>query len=97
MLSNLETIDEIKCWMLSLFKRLTESDSSDAIQYNSEYVRKAIGFIKKNYTKNIPLSDVANEINIGSTYLSKLFKDEVGVGFSEYLGNLRIEKAKTFT
>ena len=79
---------------MSLFNKLIILNNRVEVQYNSEYVQKTVYFIKRNYSKNISLSDAAEEIEIGSTYLSKLFKEEVGIGFAEYLGNLRIEKAK---
>lgn len=93
-LSTLQTIDESKNWIMSLFNNILSVNSMHSIQYTSKYVKSAVSFIKKNYAKNISLSDAADEINIISTYLSKLFKDEVGIGFAEYLGNFRIEKAK---
>jgi Response regulator containing CheY-like receiver domain and AraC-type DNA-binding domain len=96
MLSSIQTIDESRTWILSLFSKLIALISEEAVQYSSEYVKKAITFIKKNYAKNISLSDAAEVIGIGSTYLSMLFKSETGTGFTEYLGNLRIEKAKAF-
>ena len=40
------------------------------------------------------MNDVASEVGISSTYLSKLFKDELNVGFSVFLCNYRIKKAK---
>ena len=51
-------------------------------------------YIQKNYMKDISLDEVSREVNISPYYFSKLFKDETGEGFVEYITNMRIEKAK---
>jgi two-component system response regulator YesN len=61
----------------------------------SDYVKKAIQLIKQHYSENISLSFVADRINVSSNYLSTLFKDEVGHGFSDYLIHFRLERAKS--
>lgn len=64
-----------------------EDSSNDAIEASKAY-------IENNYTQNITLEDVSREVNISSYYLSRLFKEETGENFIDYLTNLRIEKAK---
>ncbi|MFS0870872.1 helix-turn-helix domain-containing protein [Paenibacillus xylanilyticus] len=40
------------------------------------------------------LSDCAELVNVSPSYLSRLFKKEMGVSFIEYLMNLKVQKAK---
>jgi len=61
---------------------------------NNRLILKAIEYIKQNYKNKITLEDVANELNISPHYFSKLFKDEVGETFIDYLTSLRIQKSK---
>lgn len=56
---------------------------------------RAREFIKANYAKAITLEDVAREINVSPQYLSKLFKEETGENFIDYLTGLRIRIART--
>lgn len=54
----------------------------------------AVTYINQNYYKpTIGLSDVAKYIHTHSAYLSRVFKQEMGMGVSEYLNRLRIEQA----
>jgi two-component system, response regulator YesN len=40
------------------------------------------------------LRDVSEHLNLNDSYFSKIFKDELKIGFSDYLCDLRLEKAK---
>ena len=57
--------------------------------------RNAKNYIQENYSRDISLDDVSKEVNISPYYFSKLFKEEAGENFIEYLTRIRIETAKT--
>ena len=57
-------------------------------------ISKAMDYIDENYTKNISLDDVSKVVNISPYYFSKLFKEEAGVNFIDYLTKKRIDYAK---
>ncbi len=60
----------------------------------SGLIRECIGFIEENYSQNITLDNAAAAVNISSSYLSFIFKQETGINFSVYLTNYRIEMSK---
>lgn len=60
----------------------------------SGVIKECIGFIEDNYTNNITLDNAAAAVNISSSYLSFIFKQETGINFSAYLANFRIEMSK---
>jgi len=60
----------------------------------SKEVTAALLYINDHYKENISLKDVADEVYLSSFYLSRLFKREVGVNFSTYLLNTRLDYAK---
>lgn len=95
LLASFETLDEIKAQLFDLFNRLIPLIDNGARESNSEYVNKALNYIKQHFTDNISLANVADEIKITNVYLSKLFKEEMNIGFSEYLCDLKLEKAKS--
>ena len=61
----------------------------------SPKIQHTIIYLRENYMRDIKIDDVAEQANISGEYLRHIFKDEVGKGFSEYLTELRIEKAKS--
>lgn len=85
---------QIRSWFL---EKMTEiaSDIRDSGQEQSESVAmRAQKYIRENFAKDISLDDVSREVNVSPYYFSKLFKEEVGENFIDYLTGLRIAKAK---
>lgn len=57
-------------------------------------VAKAREWIEKNYSEDVSLSSVARAVNVSAKYFSELFKHATGIAFVEYIGRVRVEKAK---
>jgi len=54
----------------------------------------AVTYINQNYYRpSLSLSDVAKYIHTNTAYLSRVFKQEMGIGVSEYMNRLRMEQA----
>ncbi len=56
-------------------------------------VNKVLAYIEENYQKEFTLENAAEMVFLNKNYFSELFKREVGVGFSEYLNKVRMQKA----
>lgn len=59
-------------------------------------IPKVLKYLNNNYYENITLDDAAKSVNLSYHYFSKIFKDEVGKNFVDYLTELRIEKSMKF-
>lgn len=59
----------------------------------SIHLRNAIEYIQSYYMKDLAVKDVAMELDISESYLTKLFKQEINITFIEYLTQIRIRKA----
>jgi two-component system response regulator YesN len=59
-------------------------------------IPKVLKYLNNNYFANITLDDAAKSVNLSYHYFSKVFKDEVGKNFVDYLTDLRIEKSMSF-
>lgn len=57
-------------------------------------IRVVADYLHEHYREQIGLTDAADAAKVNSAYLSYLFKQEMGIGFSNYLMELRIEYAK---
>ncbi|MNW42315.1 putative response regulatory protein [compost metagenome] len=54
-----------------------------------------IKYIDYHYQTEISLQDIASHFFVSREYVSRKFKQEFGINFSDYLGQYRINKAKT--
>ncbi|MCP8615896.1 response regulator transcription factor [Salirhabdus salicampi] len=61
---------------------------------HSNLVTKAVQYIQEHYHEKLNLSVLAQELYANPSYLSRKFRNEVGVTFSDFLLNYRIEVAK---
>lgn len=61
---------------------------------NSSIITKACQFINENYRNKITLKIVADELYINLSYLSALFKKEMGKGFTEYVNDIRLKHSQ---
>lgn len=52
-------------------------------------------YVKQHYAEEISLQDMGDYLGLNPTYFSRLFKQEAGETFLEYLTNFRIDKAKS--
>ena len=81
-------------WFIEKISIVCENISSKHEDRSETVISKAMDYIDENYTKNISLDDVSKAVNISSYYFSKLFKEEAGVNFIDYLTKKRIDYAK---
>lgn len=61
---------------------------------NQQIVQTIKSYIHSNYPDKISLSAVAALVNYNESYISRIFKSEVGENLSEYINHVRLEKAK---
>ena len=59
----------------------------------SYYVGKAITLIQYDLTADLSLNSIAGQLNVNSSYLSRLFHKECGCTLTEYVNTQRIERA----
>ncbi|WP_139491182.1 helix-turn-helix domain-containing protein [Brevibacillus dissolubilis] len=53
-------------------------------------------YLQRNYSKDIKLEEVAEQFHLSPYYLSKMFSQQCGITFIDYLTQLRIEQAKRY-
>lgn len=54
----------------------------------------AVQYVNTHFSEQISLEEVAEASNVSPTYLSKLFKSEMQVGFNEFLTQVRLEESE---
>lgn len=90
---------------LSRNKEREEEEETDSLEGKVQSIRSnreeysklvfnAIDYVERNIQRNISLSDICEELLISTSYFSKCFKKETGVGFSNYVTMVKMINAK---
>ncbi|CAH1208279.1 Protein-glutamate methylesterase/protein-glutamine glutaminase [Paenibacillus auburnensis] len=71
-----------------------EQHNLDLPERPQSYAEQAKTIMLQRYAEDISLQSVADAINVNSSYLSRVFKQETGENFVNFLTKIRIEKAQ---
>lgn len=84
--------------LLIVQKLIFEHISKDNIsseQKNENLIRKITEYLNHNYTQQLTLKKISQEMHISETYLSHLFKRETGLSPIQYVIHCRIGEAQS--
>lgn len=70
------------------------SQLMESSKHSPSYVDEALHCIHSEYATGITVHELAERLNLNRSYFFSIFKKHVGVSPSEYLINLRLEKAE---
>lgn len=86
---SVEYFGDFKKNVLSLIELFASLDKK-----YSHAIQQAVDFIDQHFTEDLTLNTVSDHVFLNREYLSRQFKKEVGMNFSEYLTALRLKRAK---
>ena len=89
-----ESFEELKGWFLRKIAESARNASTKADEKANRVVVKARAFIDRNFNRDLTLEEVSREVHVSPYYFSKLFKEQTGDNFINYLTLRRIETAK---
>jgi len=90
----METLEDTKDWINDLLGEAMTFISQKYGKKQGKLIQQVQQYIDDNYSEDLYLKGISVKFNISEFYLSRLFRQEVGKGFPEYLNMLRINKAK---
>lgn len=91
-LPQIQTFDELSAIIKKIVQNIVEALKSETVLHRT--VQSALIIIHAKYAHNLTLDQVARETFVSNSYLSTLFKQELGVNFLDYLHQYRIEQSK---
>ena len=86
--TSLEALDELRDELISTYTQLMQSVKKHDI--GSHLINKCVDYIKKNLNKKLTLEEIAEEMQLSPSYLSKLFQKEMGISISAYIKKQKI-------
>ncbi len=88
--------NEIENFVCSFFKLMTYLNkySCESIPKPDDTLSKAIEFINNNYSQQISLEDICNEVHMSKYYFCRKFKEIMGMSVMRYVLKTRIAAAQ---
>ena len=77
--------------LLSELFQMMEFEESKSSDGNT--IKAILNYCSENYTRDIQLESISQALHISKYYISHLFSQKLHMGFSEYIGMLRISDA----
>lgn len=71
----------------------TEEKNAKPKQYQQYFIEESLKYIKEHFRETLTLQMVASKTFTNPKYFSRVFKKEMGVSFTEYVINLKIQYA----
>lgn len=93
-LMKMNSLTEIEHWFLEFNKVFNERFYIAYKSAGSEILRDVFAYIETHLKEAIQLNEAARAIGVSSTYLSTVFKKEIGNNFIEYVNIRKVEAAK---
>ena len=90
-----QTKDVLSAAELAESLRRTLTNDSVLPPHTSILVKRAIAFIQQNHSESLSLQSIAEAVGISKAYLSRIFRQELGLALWEYLTRYRVARAKT--
>ncbi|WP_141504633.1 response regulator [Paenibacillus luteus] len=93
-ISQLETLQDIFTILSKNYKQAIKYFELKGDARNRQTITFLIDYINKNLNMEIKLDDLAQKVYLTPNYLGYLFKETMGVSFTEYITGRRMEHAK---
>ena len=90
----LRDMEELSLWLSEAVRSLISDQLINRNARHSDLIYRTIQYLQNHYASKLTLDEVANSVHISPTYLSRVFKREVGSSMVDFLNRIRIEKSK---
>ena len=79
--------------LLSFLSGMRFASKRGGVGLHSLRITQALHYIEEKYAENISLKTIADELGVSASFLSRIFKKEIGVTVHDYLNRYRILRA----
>ena len=81
-------------YLLALLgKLISKTTLTKTVPDDSHALKSIVTYCAKNYTRDLSLALLENELHISRYYISHLFSDKLQIGFNDYINSLRVSFA----
>jgi two-component system, response regulator YesN len=89
------SLDSLSYWLSKVLNEYSSLVFDIQSTKHVDRLERTLHYIHTHYTEKISLEDASAYAAISPTYFSKIFKEEIGLSFTRYINQIRINHAKT--
>ncbi|WP_010277613.1 helix-turn-helix domain-containing protein [Paenibacillus senegalensis] len=90
-----ETLTEMEQWFSrTVFSTIIEKLREEHVSKQKKVVQRVRQYVREHYDAGLSMKDIADEVGVSQSQLSRMFKEEMQLSYSDYVMNYRMEKAK---
>ena len=88
--------DVLKCFTAELLFVILRHKNEHEMKKpaGNDFVTTVQEYIQNNYMNEVKLATIAEMLSVSQEHLSRVFKQETGIGFKDYLVKFRLQKAE---
>lgn len=90
---HLHSYKYLREWTLKMVHMIQRDILSPTDTINARIVSRAKTYIHKNYSKDIGLEQISRQLNISSSYFSRIFKEISGIRYIDYITAVRLTRS----
>ncbi|MFW5976871.1 MAG: AraC family transcriptional regulator [Bacillota bacterium] len=80
-------------FLSDLIENIVTGSEINNFNRQKEYIKKAVEYIEKNYSREIKVKDISKYLGLHRSYLYTIFKEKLSISPQEYIIKYRINKA----
>lgn len=86
---------DVRPFYVELISAISEViNNQSAANYNcSPMISKCISYINSHLLQKLSLSDLAKQCNVSERWLSKCFRNEIGIAIPDYINSLKLQRS----
>lgn len=89
-----DTLEEIKEWLLCIYKKEIEYIEDNPKDTKKEYIDRVFTIIHNEYNEpGLNIESIAERVGLSVNYLRAIFKEASGISLTDYISKYRYEKA----
>lgn len=86
--------EQVADWMIRLRDGLCDTLKSKRVSYKEHMISNIQKYIQNHIEERLTLNEISAVFGLSPNYLSALFKKTCGIGFSEYITQMKVSRAK---
>ncbi len=93
-IDQMQNLDELSDFLTAIFYRFV-GYVFDFTQFeHTDILHKAVNYLRENLSEKLGLEDLASHVGLSRSYLSTIIKSELGLTFTEYVNQMRVDRSK---